>query len=113
MKICFCFRFIYGQVEVSDFKSVHFGTQLYEFAHLMEIESLLTALDVFFTHPKASHVFAVFEVYHKFGNQTGLDMCKEVDIFLFHILQCKFYLLLIFHNINFEECVFRQNVNNK
>jgi len=34
LKICFRFRFVYGQVQLNDFKSVPFGSQLYIFAHL-------------------------------------------------------------------------------
>jgi hypothetical protein len=96
------------KVEVSDFKSVPFGTQLYRFAHLMQIESLLKALDVFFKHPKASDVFAVFEVYHKFGNQRGLDKCKVVRFFPFYESNfidwdCAHFT---FYILNFEKRVF-------
>lgn len=58
---------MYGQV--SDFKSVLFGIEVYKFAHEMQIVSLTAALDDFFNEPEASDVFAIFNIYQMLSNQ--------------------------------------------
>lgn len=70
---------------MKDFKSVAIGIQVYKFAHEMQIDSLLTNDDIveFFreNQVEASDIFSIFDLFHKYGNQLGIEACKEVRKF--------------------------------
>jgi len=48
------------------------------FANEMLINTLLKALDSFFTKVQATDVFPVFDMYKMLGNEAALDTCKQV-----------------------------------
>lgn len=73
---------MYGAVK--DFKSVALGIQVFKFAHEMQIDSLLMTDDIvefFKENQDASDIFSIFDLYHKYDNQLGIEACKEVRNF--------------------------------
>lgn len=73
---------------MKDFECVPFGIQLYKFAHEMQIELLLQALDNFFKEPNAEDVFLIFNLYQLLDDDFGLKRCKKVWLyFIFKLLQ--------------------------
>lgn len=53
--------------------------QVYLFAHEMQINTFLKALDAFFAKVDASEIFPVFDMYKMIGNEVTLDTCKQVN----------------------------------
>jgi hypothetical protein len=63
---------------------------VYKFAHEMQIDCLMTALDEFlFKNISAISVMEVYEFYKLIDHSVGLKTCKEV---------CNFYSALLISN---------------
>jgi hypothetical protein len=82
---------VYGQKK--EFKNVTLAMDVYKFAHEMQIDCLMTALDEFlFKNISAISVLEVYEFYKLIEHSVGLKTCKEVCNFK-HTLFLYFFTL--------------------
>jgi len=83
------FRYVYGGE--ADFKNVLFGIQIYKFAHNTQINSLMNKglIQFFGDKIKTSNCFAIFKVFHFYGDKLGLELCKEVRVFVMLYLKAQ------------------------
>lgn len=68
---------MYSQ-QLQDFQSVPHAVKVYKFAHQMQIECLLIALDHFFKGVQVADRFLIFDLYKMLDVQLGLESCKKV-----------------------------------